>query len=193
VVTIGDLLSERFETIAERWVEEVLSSYANDAAVLFQKTKDPFANPVGHAVRNGARGVLRAIVEGPEPDDLREHLDRIVRVRAVQDLTPSQALSFVFALRSVIRDVLPEADKDPGLRKEMAVVDRRIDRVALAAFDLYAECREEVSQLRVNEVKRQVAWVFEKMNQRDARASGSRDGPEAGPPLDDNVQREDPR
>ncbi len=46
-------------------------------------------------------------------------------------------------------------------------MDARIDRWHSTAFDLYADCREEVSQLRVNEVKRQVAWVMEKMNQRD--------------------------
>jgi hypothetical protein len=192
-VTIGDLLTERFEAIAERWVEEVLSSYPADAAALFQKTQDPFANPVGHAAREGTRGVLRAVLEGLGPDELRDHLDRIVRVRAVQDLTPSRALSFVFALRSVIRDAVPEAERDPGLRKELDVLDRRIDGVALAAFDRYAECREEVSRLRVNEVKRQVAWVFEKMNQRDAKAAGAREGAAAGAPRDDNAKREDPR
>ena len=52
----------------------------------------------------------------------------------------------------------------------LPAVSARIDRIALMAFDLYTECREEVGQLRINEVKRQMGWVLEKMNQRDETA-----------------------
>jgi len=174
-------------------VGEVLSSYHSDAAVLFQRQQDPFSNPIGQSVREGTRGILQAILDGMDPDDLRSHLDRIVRIRAVQDLAPSQALSFVFALRSVLRAAIPEAEADPRLRREMARLDTEIDRVALTAFDIYAERREEVGRLRVNEVKRQVAWVFEKMNQRDARASDAGGSPDTDARASDTVQREDLR
>jgi len=193
VVSMRDLLNERADAILERWVEVVLSAYPSDAAALFQKEQDPFANPIGNSVREGTRGVLQAILDGMDQEELRSHLDRVVRVRAVQDLAPSQALSFVFSLRAVIRDTVPELDADPRLRREMAGLDEDIDRVALAAFDLYAERREEVSQLRVNEVKRQVAWVFEKMNQRDARVSAPRESREGEGSAYENVQREDLR
>jgi hypothetical protein len=168
---IGDLLKERTDTIVERWVEATLSSYPSEASALFQKRQDPFANPIGDSVRKGTRGVLQTILGGMDQKALRFHLDEIVRVRAVQDMSPSQALSFVFSLRSILRDVLPELDTDPGLRRELPELEEKIDTVALTAFEVYAERREEVSQLRINEVKRQVAWVFEKMNQRDAKAS----------------------
>jgi hypothetical protein len=90
-----------------------------------------------------------------------------VKIRAVQQFTPSQALSFVFALKSVIRKVVPEASKDPRFASELTEMDNRIDRLALTAFDLFMEAREEVSQLRISEVKRQVAWVMDKMNKRN--------------------------
>jgi hypothetical protein len=193
-VSLRNLIEERMDTIVEGWVERVLSAYPPDAAVLFQKERDPFANPIGHSVREGARGILQAILDGMDPEKLRSHLDRIVRVRAVQDFAPSRALSFVFSLRSVIRDVIPELDAEPGLRREMASLDEGIDRVALAAFDLYSECREEVSQLRVNEVKRQVAWVFEKINQRNTRAHpDDLELPDGDGSAYENVKREDLR
>ena len=96
------------------------------------------------------------------------HLDEIIRIRAVQEIPPSQALSFVFSLKPILRKQIPEAAQDPKLARELEEMDARIDRVALAAFDLYTDCREEVSQLRISEVKRQVSWVLEKINQRDA-------------------------
>jgi hypothetical protein len=190
---IGELLRERTDAIIERWVEVVLSSYPSEAAVLFQKEKDPFANPIGGTVRRGTRGIFQAILNGMDPAELRSHLDEIVRVRAVQDLTPSQALSFVFSLRSIVREVIPELDADPRFHREVAELDAKIDRVALTAFDVYAECREEVNQLRINDVKRQVAWVFEKMNKSNAGDPAPLEAIDGSTPASENVQREDLR
>ena len=164
VTTFGDLLERRKDTIVDRWVDEVLSAYPSDAAALFRKQRDPFANPLGHSVREGTRGVLQAILQGMPAEKLREDLDRILRIRAVQDLTPTQAVSFVFSLRSIVRDVVPEAEGEARHRDELAALDRKIDQVALAAFELYTARREELNRLRINEVKRQVAWTFERMN-----------------------------
>ena len=174
VVTFGELLEKRKDTIVERWVDAVLSAYPSESAALFQAQRDPFANPLGHSVREGTRGIFQTILDGMDQEDLRTHLDKIVRIRAIQQLTPSEALSFVFSLRSIVRELIPEAVADARYREDLAEMDRKIDGVALAAFDLYAARREEVSQLRINEVKRQVAWAFGK------KAS-----------TDDNVQRED--
>ena len=190
---IGELLKERTDTIIERWVEVVLSSYPSEAAALFQKEKDPFANPIGGTVRRGTQGIFQAILNGMDPEELRSHLDEIVRVRAVQDFAPSQALSFVFSLRSIVREVIPELEADPRFHREVAELDAKIDRVALTAFDVYVESREEVSQLRINEVKRQVAWVFEKMNKSNAGDPAPLEAIDGSTPASENVQREDLR
>ncbi len=192
-MSIGDLLRKRTDAIVHRWGEEVFSSYPRDAAILFQQQQDPFANPIGRSVRDGTRGVFLAILNGMDRDELRSHLDEIVRIRAVQQFSPSQALSFVFALRSIIREVIPELDADPRLRREVAELDEKIDRVALMAFDVFAERREAVNQLRIKEVKRQVAWVFQKINQRDGGFESDPDVPEGEIPLPETVKREDLR
>jgi hypothetical protein len=150
---IGDLLREKADTIVDRWGEAVLSSYPSDAAVLFKKQQDPFANPIGASVREGTRGVFQAILDGMDPEALRLHLDTMVRIRAVQDFTPSQALAFAFDLRSIIRKVLPQLDADPRLHRERAELERIIDGLALAAFEVYTACREELHGLRVAEMK----------------------------------------
>ncbi len=155
------------EALARRWVEETLATYSEDAAALFARERDPFANPVGESVRKGTRGLLDAVLGEMDPEEIHQHLDHLVRVRAVQQFPPSRALAFVFSLKPILRDVLPEAAQDSSLRKGLAELDTRIDRVALMAFDHYSVCREEVSQLRINEAKRRVAWILEKINQRD--------------------------
>ncbi len=167
MVTFGDLLEERKDTIVERWVDAVLAAYPSDSAAIFQAQRNPFANPLGHTVRESTRGVFQVILNGMDQEELRKKLDPIVRIRAVQQLTPTEALSFVFALRSIVQDTIPEAEADPRHRDGIAKLNEQIDEVALAAFELYAARREEVSQLRIGEVKRQVAWVMAKINKQD--------------------------
>jgi hypothetical protein len=164
----GDLLEERRDAIEERWVDAVLSAYPSDAAALFRAQQDPFANPLGHGVREGIRGIFRTILSGMDPEELRSHLDQIIRIRAVQELTPGEALSFIFTLRSIVREVIPEAEENGRWKRGLTELDGKVDQVALAAFELYAAMREELAQLRVKEVKRQVAWVLEKINKREA-------------------------
>ncbi len=195
---IGDLLKDQADTIIERWGEAVLASYPPDAAVLFKKQQDPFANPIGASVREGTRGVYQAILDGMEPEALRSHLDSMVRIRAVQDFTPSQALAFVFDLRSIIREEIPQLDADSGLHRERAELERIIDGLALAAFEVYTACREELNTLRVTEMKRQVQWVFEKLGKEmpegpEAPGPSFEGSPAENESLQDNGQREDLR
>jgi len=185
----GDLLEANEDAIVGRWQDAVLSVYPPDAAALFRRQQDPFANPLGHSVRDGARGVFRAMVEGTDEVELRTHLDRIIRIRAVQDLTPARALAFVFSLRSIVREVVPEAESRHA--RELAELDRKIDDLALTAFELYAARREELSELRINEVKRQVSWVLGKMNRESDPEEASPGGSSRKTSTYENVHRED--
>ena len=191
MVTFGDLVEERKDTIIERWVDAVLSAYPSESAALFQAQRDPFANPLGHSVREGTSGVFQAMLNGMDQEDLRACLDKIVRIRAVQQFTASEALSFVFSLRSIVQDVIPEAEADVRLRKGLTELNHKIDQVALAAFELYAARREEVSQLRINEVKRQVTWVMGKLNRENEGPEGGLEDSSYQTSTYENVQGED--
>lgn len=164
---LADLLRDRRDAIVERWLDGALSVYPAPAARALARRRDRFANPVGHSLRTGLGGILEALGEGPDGPggpDARRHLREIIRIRAVQQLTAAQAVGFVFGLKDAIRAELGPLNGDPGIWAELAELERGIDDVALAAFEVYAECREHICELRVNEVKRQVAWVMERQS-----------------------------
>jgi hypothetical protein len=166
-VTLRQLIHERRDAIARSWLEATLATYPGNSAALFAREKDPFANPVGHSLRVGTEGILDAILAGTDAGEVRKHLHEIIKIRAIQSFTPSQALGFVYSLKEVVRAELGEAATDPTFTSELAALDAQIDRIALVAFDTYVECRQQVYELRLNEVKRQVSWVVGKMNQQD--------------------------
>ena len=178
MVTLEQRVRDRADAIAGRWLADALATYAAEASVVFGRERDPFANPVGHALREGTRGVVAALVDDVDVDTLRGHLNDMVRIRAIQEFSPSQALAFVFRLKDAVRAELGSVATDPGFDDQLRELDRRIDRIGLAAFDSYVACREQVFDLRVNEVRRSVAWSVERLNRRDAEAAGS------GPPAE---------
>jgi hypothetical protein len=161
-----ELLQKNQEAIVRRWFEDVLAMYSQNASGTFGSQKDPFANPVGHSLRQGTRRIFEALLEGADSEEIRQSLDAIVKVRAVQQFSPSQAVGFVFLLKEAMRTELATEAADPKFAAELAEIERRIDHIALAAFDVFVRHREQVYELRVNEVKRRVSWVLKKMEKR---------------------------
>jgi hypothetical protein len=156
--SLSSLVARHRTPIIEKWFDAAVRSYAPDSAAFIRSRTDPFANPVGSQLRKGLEAVLDQLAGGTE-DGIAGGLDPIVRMRAVQPLAPSQALAFVFALKAILREVIGEkGDASAALK----AADARIDAVALAAFDRYMACREQIMDLKANETRNRVFRAFEK-------------------------------
>jgi hypothetical protein len=156
-------LRGKIPAIAQRWLEEALATYAANAAAVFRRVKDPFVNPVGQALRTGTCAALEALVAGRPPQEICSFLDGVIKMRAVQELKPSEALSFIFALKETLRAEWDQRDSGPILSAEWSELESLIDQVALGAFDIYMKYRYQVYELRINEVKRNVARLAERI------------------------------
>jgi len=165
-MTFGKLLQENKDAIVRRWLDGVLATYGEDTSAVFRRQKDPFANPVGHSLRVATRGIFDALLDGMDDQRICQYLHEIVKIRAVQQFSASQAVGFVFGLKEAVRAALGKAVRDSRFSTELVELDGQIDRIALAAFDVFVQCREQVCELRVNEVKRRVSWAMDKMSQR---------------------------
>ena len=91
-------------------------------------------------------------------------LDEIVRVRAVQDFTPSQATSFVFLLKKAIREVLWPKIAEHNLFVDLLALESSIDVLALFSLDIYCQCREKIAALRIDQIKKQYDRLLKRAN-----------------------------
>jgi hypothetical protein len=103
----------------------------------------------------GIETLYDELIHGMNSNKLSAALDAIIRIRSVQDFSPSQAIAFVPLLKRVIREELGGEIKDNQILEELLPVELRIDQLALLAFDIYMKCREKIFEIRVNEVKAQ--------------------------------------
>lgn len=158
-MAINHLLSEKRSHIVKRWRDAILKTYPKDSQSFFKRTKSQFANPVGSIISKEIEILYDKVMANDDPEKVASCLDTIIRVRAVQDFIPSQAVAFVLELKQIIREELGD-----GHSVDMDALDRRIDGVLLTAFDVYAKCRQQINDIRVREVKNQVGKLLERAN-----------------------------
>ena len=149
-MNIETLLAEKKKAIVQVWIDQVLDSYGSPE--FLKKQKDRFANPIGAIISEGLQDLSTILLEGSPLEEAAKPLENIIKIRAVQDFTPSKAVSFVYLLKSIVRQELAREKDRVGILSSLSTLDARIDTVALMAFDYYMDCRERLHQIRVNEV-----------------------------------------
>ena len=148
---LTEALSNKKKEILSLWIERTLDSYASPG--FFKKSKDQFANPVGSNIAKGLAALYELLLTNAEPQAYLNPLDQVVRIRAVQDFTPSQALAPFLELKWVVKQVFSSDKETQSLLRMLDTLDCEIDRIALAAFDIYTECREQLYRNRIRELK----------------------------------------
>jgi hypothetical protein len=154
------LLKENREAILEGWFERIIGTYPDVTSKFLAKQKDRFRNPVGYAITQSIGPIYDQVASAMDADQLLEALDGIVRIRSVQDFTPTEAIGFVFQLKAVIREEIGDRIRENERWNDLAELESRIDRVALLAFEKYTECRENLHQVRNREVENRAARVL---------------------------------
>jgi hypothetical protein len=156
------LITKHRATIISKWFDSAIHAYAADTAAFIKSQKDPFANPVGSNTRNSVEALFDQLVGGMEAGAIAAGMDPVMRIRAVQSLSPSQATAFIFNLKTILRDLFDKQLQDAGLMRQFLEIESRIDRLGLAAFESYTACREKISDIRANETRNRTFRAFER-------------------------------
>jgi hypothetical protein len=156
------LIAKHKATIVSKWFDSAIHAYAADTAAFIKSQKDPFANPVGSNTRKSVEALFDQLVGGMEAGAIAAGIDPVMRIRAVQTLSPSQATAFIFVLKKILRDLFDKQLQEAGLMREFLEIESRIDRLGLAAFDSYMACREKINDLKANETRNRTFKAFER-------------------------------
>lgn len=149
---LQELLIKKREYLLGCWEDIILGEYAKDTFRIFKKQKDPFANPVGHKIRIGMAELYDLLCDESDTEVATPGLEDLLRVRAVQPIAASTAVSFVFALKTLVAEQCEKEGMD-RFYKEFLAFCARVDAAALAMFDIFSNCRQTVYQVRMNEFK----------------------------------------
>jgi len=155
-------LAQKKSAILGRWLSTIYESYPPETAIFLRKEKNRFDNPAGYRISEGLEGLYGALLQEMERDEILTWLDEIIRIRALQNFAPSQALAFIFLLKTVIRQELADEIRQENLAAELLDLESRIDGLALLGFDVYTKRREKIYEIKADEAKRRVSGLMRK-------------------------------
>ena len=162
---LENFLLENEKKVLRRWLDGILESYPPQTATMLRKETNQFANPVGHAILTGMEGLLGEMLRKANPENMTLYLDKIIRIRAVQDFSPSQAVAFVFSLKEIAREAAADELRENRISwDDVLEFEARVDRLALLAFNVYMQCREKLFEVRVGEIKNRTHRLLMRAN-----------------------------
>ncbi len=147
-------LKKNKNLILKEWFKATINTYPKDSARILGKDANRFDNPVGAITRESLENILDLLSDKYTQETLEKALDPVIRIRAVQAFTAAEAVSFIFALKKIGDEVL-----DESLLRQF---DQMVDGLALAGFNKFMKCKEEIFLLKSTESKRRVHRAFER-------------------------------
>jgi hypothetical protein len=153
-------LKQNKESILQDWFELTINTYGPEMVRFLRKEKNQFSNPVRNTIITSLDRIYDGIVDGNSVDE-HHGLEEIIKVRAVQDFSPSDALSFLFDLKKIIRTTYTKSEQKPETLEELVDFDQRFDIVLKRAFDIYNNCRQKIQEIKMAEIKLRSERAFE--------------------------------
>lgn len=135
-------LKNKKNQILNLWLQRLCESYPEQGAKFFRQKKSEFSNPVGHNFRVGLENIYDELLRDKATENLRQYVDDIVRIRAVQGIPPSEAACYPLELLPIIRSVLSKELKSPELTEELFYFQEKLNDLTSLSLDIYVECRE---------------------------------------------------
>jgi len=158
-----DLLSKNQLAILKRWFDLILETYPANTAALMRKDRNQFTNPVGSTISQEIEVLYKGLLEGKNSEGFSASLNSILKIRSVQDFSPSNAVGFIFLLKKAMEETLKGEIREEPMREEWLKFLSRIDELALRAFDIYMDCREKICEIRINQAKSEKEMAFRMM------------------------------
>ena len=124
------LIAKHRAAIISKWFDSAIHAYAPDTAAFIKSQKDQFANPVGSHTLKGVEVLFDQLLGDMDGSAITTYLDPIMRIRAVQNLTPARATAFIFSLKNILIDMFGKNLQDAGMTRQFLEVETRIDRLA---------------------------------------------------------------
>ena len=137
--------------------------YPADSKKFLTSETDQFANPVGFSIKEKTDNLFTVLIDEDEfnQEKVESILDEVIRIRAIQDFSPSQAVTFIYLLKDVITDELRNSSEPvKDMFPDVVSFYDKIDRAVLTAFDIYSKCREKLFEIKVESAKNQVSGLL---------------------------------
>ena len=157
---LQNFLKQNRKSILQKWFNQTISTYEPEMVRYLKKEKDQFSNPVRNTILTSQEKIFDGLFSGLGVEEYHG-LEEIIKIRAVQNFSPSEALSFLFDLKKIIRTELINSDQKDDIITEACMFDEKFDTLFFLAFDIYNDCRTKIHDIKIAEIKSRSQRAFE--------------------------------
>ena len=158
---LKEILNNKKSLIVRSWTESIFNSYPAEAVNFLSSKKNQFSNPIGYTVTTNTEKIFDELINECDFEKIRILLDDIIKIRAVQSFSSSQAVYFLLDLKKAIRDECKIELSDKNVSDELSDYELLIDKMLIMGFELYVQAREKIFKIRVNEIKSRSSKAIE--------------------------------
>jgi hypothetical protein len=162
---LKQFIQQNREALLQKWIDHTFNTYQPEMVRFLKAEKDQFSNPVRNTIITSSGNIYDAILEDTPIFEING-LEEIIKVRAVQDFSPSDALSFLFNLKNIIQTEYIKDKKNAVAFTELYEFNERFDKLVLKAFDIYNDCRLKIQEIKMAEIKSRSERAFEILNKK---------------------------
>ena len=153
-------LQKNKSRLVKAWFEDIVHTYPDKTAQFLKQQEDQFANPVGTNLYTELGNIFDELLRSESSENLVNYVDAIIRVRAVQDFSPSSATGIFFSLKKIVRKEF-QGRREEHIQQLMDFEDK-IDQLSQVAFDVYMNCREKIWELKAKEAQNRTKNLLRK-------------------------------
>ena len=146
-----DIISARRDAAIQKWTEAVFAMYPFETTGFIRTQRDQCA--AGEQIYDAVTG------RDVDMEKVHASVAALIRIRAVQDLKPEQAVGVLYLYKSVLRELLLADMLAAGDVQGFLDMGDRLDTLCLMAFNLYLADREQVYAERVAQQRREASQI----------------------------------
>ncbi|MFP4527047.1 MAG: RsbRD N-terminal domain-containing protein [Candidatus Kapaibacterium sp.] len=157
-------LIEKRSAILDKWFDLIIDTYPGESGRFFSNKDAEFTNPVGHTIARDTERLYDAIIKGADAAEISDCMEEIIRIRAVQEFSPSQAAGFVFLLKQAARKEWHKSGAEDT--EALLEFEDAVDFCSMIAFDLYMKKREKLYEIKANEIRKRNGRIVDRLNRK---------------------------
>jgi hypothetical protein len=157
------LINER--EIIPKWYKRMIESYPPEMRNFWENNENRFTQPVPYTMTLAMQKIYRELIK-PLPNEqwVYSELESMMRICAVQNLRPSDAVRVFFQLKDIIREEAVKTETLDSFLEIFQKIEEYLDQWILRAFDIYMEFREKIYELRMKEIRNQMRSEYSQGN-----------------------------
>lgn len=166
MMTLDKFLKKNKDMIVEQWFSMIIGTYSEQSVKYLSKKDNTFANPIGAITAVEIEQIYEHLIEPKIDFNISEHLEPIVRMRAVQDFSPAQAAEFILFLKKIVHKLVEEQNLQNDFSADMFQFESKIDDLLLNVFDLYVTAKTILIEMKAGQENRTWGKMVERLNKK---------------------------